>query len=107
MWLASPSWLDFHCIYSAKVSMTKVSGISQARRWRGLLVAISLVAALAGSLGPLSLSSSTYAAPLVHATFLRTQQQTLQTAATDDPLPAPYAITTGRFRYFSQTAHFL
>ncbi len=67
------------------------------RKWRPLLIAIALVIALAGSIFPGALR------PAWAAEAGAPAAQSLQ----DAPIPAPAAVSKGRFRYFPQTGHFL
>src|ERR1041385_6985601 len=74
--------------------------VGHPRRWRVLLIIVALLSALSSTLTPASsftqAITSQYLLPIVQ-----------RSAATDAPVPATYAVSGGRFRYFSQTAHFL
>jgi hypothetical protein len=99
--------------------MSKVSRGSSSRNLRALLLVVTLVTALSGAWsGPITAPAL---AALTDRLALATQRLTLarpavvpqrstlnvQPSAAGEPLPAPYEVSAGRFRYFTQTAHFL
>jgi hypothetical protein len=105
--------------------MYKVSDRCRPHMLRALLLVVTLVTALSGAWNPSTLAS-TYAAaanrpalttqhlPPAQAvrlsSLLSTRQQApgpQASAASGEPLPAPYEVSAGPFRYFPQTAHFL
>ncbi len=67
-----------------------------------LLIIVALLTALSSTLAPAGIFAQTLATQTQHLTL-----SVQRSAATDTPVPAPYAVSAGRFRYFSQTAHFL
>src|SRR5207253_2628041 len=65
---------------------------------------VALLTALESALTPTGASAQLEA---THHLTLTIQRAPERSAATGTPIPAPYAVNAGRFRYFSQTAHFL
>jgi hypothetical protein len=93
----------------------------QAHRWRYFLILAVLFTSLSSaSLRTASAEGSadsvitSYATRFTHEESLASQHSLLSTpqspdlqAKSDNPVPAPAEISTGRFRYFTETAHFL
>jgi hypothetical protein len=82
---------------------------NKSRRWRTLFALLALFIALS-TLAPawatpqVATGSQQPAVSRSHS-LLAARYSLL--SPSDDPLPAPYVVTEGRFRYFAQTAHFL
>ena len=83
--------------------MRRIYSLGRARSWRSLFLFIALFAALYGTWSPAA--AATGSSPAQHSLFAT--QQAVQAGPSDLPLPASYGVSAGRFRYFSQTAHFL
>src|SRR5438552_1197396 len=78
------------------------------RTWRSLLLIIVLATALSGAWAP-SYAGAQWSAVSGQWSVSSAEHGPLaaESSPADMPLPAPYEVSTGRFRYFSQTAHFL
>src|SRR2546425_747716 len=89
------------------------------RNWRSVLLIVVLATALSGAWTPgYAVASGEWRAASTGTRIskgrgdgsspLATSHSFVsQSSPADMPLPAPYEVSTGRFRYFSQTAHFL
>jgi hypothetical protein len=81
--------------------MQHVHKLGKPRRWRTLFIFVALIAALSGAIAPASASSHPYLS--THYSTLSAPRPT----AADMPIPPSAAVSAGKYRYFSQTAHFL
>ena len=85
---------------------------SARRTWRYLLLLVALFTSLPSNGAATSAASSTsritHHASRLSDSALGPQPSAFQAfAPADDPIPAPPEVSTGRFRYFPETAHFL
>ncbi|MFL5734587.1 MAG: hypothetical protein ACJ78Q_15495 [Chloroflexia bacterium] len=94
--------------------MLTVSGGNRPRNRRSLLLVIVLLTALSGAWGSHTPTASAAADRVAHGQWsVAVGSQTLTTAQSsqagpaDTPVPASSDVSSGRFRYFYQTAHFL
>ena len=93
------------------------SYLSKTRRYRHLLLLIALITALTGAWTPTSAHptpavtlthhASRITLPVTDLSSASPQHSVLSTQSSELPVPAPPQVSTGRFRYFSETAHFI